>query len=75
MRSFVAASAVVVESTLSFLGLGPGISSVSWGMILMQGKLHAQNGAWHLWFFPSLVLFATVTCLHTLADRRESVSG
>ena len=69
--AFVAASAVVVESTLSFLGLGPGLSSVSWGMILMQGKLHAQNGAWHLWFFPSLVLITTVTCLHTLADRRK----
>ena len=44
--AFVAASAVVVESTLSFLGLGPGLSTVSWGMILQQGKLHAAGGAW-----------------------------
>jgi len=67
--AFVAASAVVVESTLSFLGVGPGLTTVSWGKILMQGKLHAATGAWHLWLFPSVVLIATVTCLHTLADR------
>jgi peptide/nickel transport system permease protein len=72
--AFVAASAVVVESTLSFLGLGPGLSTVSWGMIMMQGKFHAATGAWHLWFFPSVVLILTVTCLHTLADRGRRVA-
>lgn len=67
--AFVAASAIVVESTLSFLGLGPGLSTVSWGMILNQGKRYAASGAWHLWLFPSVALIAAVICLHTLADR------
>lgn len=70
--AFVAASAVIVESTLSFLGLGPGLSTVSWGMILMQGKAHAASGAWHLWLLPSLVLIATAASLHALAARRDS---
>jgi peptide/nickel transport system permease protein len=67
--AFVAASAVVVEASLSFLGLGAGLGTVSWGDILMQGKEHAHTGAWHLWLFPGLVLVATVAALHTLAER------
>ena len=66
--AFVAASAILVESTLSFLGLGPGLATVSWGKILMQGKKYAHDGAWHLWLFPSIALIATVYGLHSWAD-------
>ncbi len=68
--AFVAASAIVVESTLSFLDIGPGLTSVSWGSILQQGSRYAYAGAWHLWFFPGLALILTVICLHSLADRK-----
>jgi peptide/nickel transport system permease protein len=67
--AFGVAAAVVVESTLSFLGLGPGLQSASWGGILAQGKQWAHLGAWHLWFFPALMVVATVACFHGLADR------
>ena len=67
--AFVAATAIVVESTLSFLGLGPTLSTASWGMILREGNLHAASGAWHLWFFPSVVLVGAVMCLHSLASK------
>jgi len=69
--AFVAASAIVVESTLSFLNIGPGLASVSWGSILQQGRTYAYAGAWHLWFFPGLALISTVICLHSLADRKR----
>ena len=69
--AFVAASAIVVEATLSFLNIGPGLASVSWGSILLQGRTYAYAGAWHLWFFPGLALVSTVMCLHSLADRKE----
>lgn len=65
--AFVAAGAIVVEATLSFLGLGSGLSTVSWGGLLMEGKDSAHLGAWHLWLFPSIVLVAVVYCCHTLA--------
>lgn len=68
--AFVAASAIVVESTLSFLNIGPGLASVSWGSILQQGRDYAYTGAWHLWFFPGVALVSTVICLHSLADRK-----
>ena len=39
--AFCMGQAVVAESTLSFLGLGPGPQSASWGSILMQiGRAH-----------------------------------
>lgn len=64
--AFVGASAIVVEATLSFLGLGP--AGVSWGLVLREGKQYAGSGDWHLWVFPCLVMVATVFCLHSLAD-------
>lgn len=65
--AFTMAAAIVVELTLSFLGLGPG-GAVSWGAMLHQGKVHAHEGAWHLWLFPSLAVACTVWALHALAD-------
>ena len=67
--AFVAAGAIVVEATLAFLGLGPGLSTVSWGGLLMDGKDAAHLGAWHLWLFPSLALVTVVACCHSLASR------
>ncbi len=67
--AFCMAQAVVVESTLSFLGIGPG-ASASWGAVLAQGKANAHLGVWHLWLFPALVVVGAVVCCHGLADRR-----
>jgi peptide/nickel transport system permease protein len=65
--AFCMASAIVAESTLSFLGLGP--QSVSWGTMLRQGSERAHVGDWHLWLFPTLAIVAVVGCCHALADR------
>jgi peptide/nickel transport system permease protein len=67
--AFCMAQAVVAESTLSFLGIGPGAQAGSWGGLLAQGKQNAQLGAWHLWCFPGAAIVATVMCCHALADR------
>ncbi len=69
--AFLAAQAVLVEATLTFLGLGTGLDTVSWGAMLQQGKLHAWTGAWHLWVFPGLALAVTVVALHMLAGSRQ----
>jgi peptide/nickel transport system permease protein len=60
------AAAVVAESTLSFLGLGPQLAS--WGAVLAQGKAYAADGAWHLWLFPSLAIIVVVASLQRLAE-------
>jgi peptide/nickel transport system permease protein len=66
--AFCAAQAVVAESTLSFLGLGPGLRVSSWGSLLLQGRESVHFG-WHLWVFPSLAIVSTIICCHTLADE------
>ncbi len=70
--AFCMGQAVVAESTLSFLGLGPGPQSASWGSILMQGKQGAHLGVWHLWLFPALAILGTVLLCHALAERKTA---
>lgn len=72
VAAFGAAGAMIVESGLSFLGLGPGLHLPSWGGMLAQGKEHAHTGAWHLWLFPALALAGTVLTLHVLADPKPA---
>jgi peptide/nickel transport system permease protein len=66
--AFCMAAAIVAESTLSFLGVGPSTAS-SWGDMLRQGSQQAAVGAWHLWFFPAAAIVSVVVCCHVLADR------
>lgn len=67
VAAFCVAHAIVVESTLSFLGLGPGLSS-SWGSMLADGRQQAHLGVWHPWVFPALAIVLAVGCCHVLAD-------
>ena len=66
--AFCMAAAIVAESTLSYLGVGPSAQS-SWGTMLRQGSEQAAIGAWHLWFFPAAAIIAVVLSCHMLADR------
>ncbi len=69
VAAFCMANAIVAESTLSFLGIGPGVQGGSWGGVLAQGKANAHLWIWHLWLFPGAAIVATVVLCHTLADR------
>ena len=64
---FLAAAAVGAESSLAFLGLGSA-STVTWGGLLADGRAQAWSGAWHLWFFPGLVLGLTAVAIHVATD-------
>ena len=44
------AGAILVESSLSFLGLGVQPPTASWGNMLMEGKTVIENAPWRLWF-------------------------
>lgn len=67
--AFCMAAAIVAESTLSFLGIGPGVQGGSWGEILARGRANAHLGVWHLWVMPGAAIVACVSCCHVLADR------
>ncbi len=64
-----AAGAVVVEATLSFLGLGVGLQTPSLGAMVADGRQHAAAGVWHVWAVPGAVVVAIVVALHAAADR------
>jgi len=53
------AEAILVESALSFLGLGVQPPFASWGNILTEGKDHIEF-AWWLSLFPGLAIWITV---------------
>jgi peptide/nickel transport system permease protein len=67
--TFGVASAILLESALSFLGFGTPPPTASWGELLTEAYEHAvSSGAWWLAVFPGLALFATVTSWNLLAE-------
>lgn len=65
---FAVANMIVLEATLSFLGLGVEPSVVTWGRMLNGGRLYL-NTAWWLTAFPGLAIFVTVLAVNLLGDH------
>jgi peptide/nickel transport system permease protein len=61
------AGAILVESTLSFLGLGVQPPTPSWGNILTEGQANIEI-AWWLSFFPGLAILVTVMSYKVLGE-------
>jgi peptide/nickel transport system permease protein len=66
--SFGVAFAILVESSLSFLGLGVAVPTASWGSILSTAYEHIGY-AWWLVLFPGLAIFTTVAAFNIIGDR------
>jgi len=64
--AFGVASAILIESALSFLGIGVPPSTVTWGSLLSAGR--EQFSAWWLVIFPGLAIFLTVTIYNLLGE-------
>ena len=63
---FGIASAILIESGLSFLGIGVPQEVVTWGSLLFAGKENFE--AWWLVIFPGLAIFITVTAFNLVGD-------
>jgi ABC-type dipeptide/oligopeptide/nickel transport system permease subunit len=66
------ASAVLLESGLSFLGLGVQAPQASWGNILTDGKEYIQF-AWWLSLYPGLAILITVLGYNLLGEGLRDV--
>ena len=66
--AFGVAGAILVESSLSFLGFGVAPPMASWGEIASQGRAHISEGLWHLILFPGIATFVTVTCFNLMGE-------
>ena len=65
---FAVANMIVLEATLSFLGLGVEPSVVTWGRMLNGGRLYLST-AWWLTAFPGFAIFVTVLVVNLLGDH------
>ena len=65
--SIAAANAILVEASLSFLGLGIMPPSPSLGNIIRDGQLYLQQ-AWWISTMPGVVILAIALSLHFLSD-------
>ncbi len=70
--AFVAiGTAIVVEASLSFLGLGIRPPDPSWGIMIAQGRGELEEGA-HQVLVPGAFMFVTVLSLNLLGDALRS---
>ena len=65
--TFGIAGAILVESSLSFLGFGVPPPAPSWGDILSQSRAYIDF-AWWLTLFPGLAIFLTVTAYNLVGE-------
>jgi peptide/nickel transport system permease protein len=61
------ARAIVLEATLSFLGLGIQPPQASWGSMINAGRGYLQQAPWIV-FGPGVALFMTVVGLNFVGD-------
>ncbi|MFN5323563.1 MAG: ABC transporter permease [Bacteroidota bacterium] len=65
------ASAILVESSLSFLGVGVPSEIVTWGSLLAGAR--EQFNAWWLVVFPGLLVFLTLLSLNKISDTLSTI--
>jgi peptide/nickel transport system permease protein len=65
LATLEAASLMLAEATLSFLGLGLPLAEPSWGQMLATGRPYITN-AWWLITFPGLAILFTVLSLNLI---------
>lgn len=65
--TFVAASAVLIEAVLSFLGVGIPAQTPSWGNMMAEGR-NFVGVAFHIILYPGIFLATTVLGINLLGD-------
>jgi peptide/nickel transport system permease protein len=61
------AAAILIETTLSYLGLGIRVPDTSLGLLVSDGQASAQTRPW-LFYFPGLFIIVIVLCVNFIGD-------
>ncbi len=61
-------SAIVAESTLSFLGIGLPVDIITWGSMLSLSEKALLTGSWWIILIPGLLLVITLLCITSLGE-------
>lgn len=67
IATFEVARMIISESALSFLGLGVGTQTPSWGGMLADGRTYLAT-AWWVATFPGIAIMITVLAINLLGD-------
>jgi len=70
--TYVAASAVITEAALSFLGAGLSTDIPTWGNIIAEGRMYFRIAPWII-AFPGLFLAMMVLSINLLGDGLRDV--
>ena len=70
ITAFSMASAILIEATLSFLGLGLPVEHVSWGTLIESARRHSSS--WWLLVFPGLCMLSLIWALQHLGRMLEN---
>ncbi|SCJ69667.1 Probable D%2CD-dipeptide transport system permease protein ddpC [uncultured Eubacterium sp.] len=60
--------AMITESTLSFLGLGLPLTTVSWGSLLSMSQEMLLSNSWWMIVIPGFVLITTLVCVTNIGE-------
>lgn len=63
------ANAILLEATLSFLGLGLPVTEPSLGMVISNGFQHILSGRYWMTVYPGIALVLLVLSLNLIGDR------
>lgn len=61
------ATVIIAESSLSFLGVGVGVRTPTWGQTISQGREYVGS-AWWLSVTPGIAIFVTVLAINLIGD-------
>ena len=67
MATLQIAAAILLESTLSFLGVGVPPPTPTWGIMIAEGRPYVELGWWSV-TFPGLAIMLTVLAVNLLGD-------
>jgi len=67
------ASAISLEATLSFLGLGLSVTEPSLGLLIANGFDYMLSGKYWISVFPGIALLVTVVAINLVADQLRDV--
>jgi peptide/nickel transport system permease protein len=67
------AHAILLESTLSFLGLGLPVTEPSLGLLISNGFQYMLSGKYWISFYPGLALLLSILAINLVADQLRDV--
>lgn len=66
---FFVSGLLIVESTLSYIGIGLSADITTWGKVISSFKHNTAN--WWVAFFPGIIIFLTILSIHKIGNWLE----